>query len=59
MFNWFSLADRLTVGVPVMLGCIALVLVLAYAEARARKARARKARARKARARRARYTRER
>lgn len=54
MFNWFSLADRLTVGVPVMLGCIALVLVLAYAEERARKARARKARAR-----RARYTRER
>lgn len=46
MFNWYSLADRLAVGVPVMLGCIALVLVLAYAEERARKARARARRAR-------------
>lgn len=54
MLNWYNLADRLAVGVPVMLGCIALVLVLAYAEERARKARARKARAR-----RARYMRER
>lgn len=49
MFNWFNLADRLIVGVPVMLGCIALMLALAYAEDRARKARARKARARRAR----------
>lgn len=54
MLNWFSLGYRLVVGIPVMLGCIALVLVLAYAEERARKARARKARAR-----RARYMRER
>ena len=44
MLNWYSLADRLAVGVPVMLECIALMLVLAYAEERARKARARKAR---------------
>lgn len=59
MLNWYSLADRLVVGVPVMIACVVLVLVLAYAEERARKARARKARARKARARRARYMRER
>ena len=49
MLNWFNLADRLVVGVPVMLGSIAIVLVLAYAEERARKARARKACARRAR----------
>lgn len=49
MLNWFSLADRLAVGVPVMLGCIALMLALAYAEERTRKARARKARARRTR----------
>ena len=54
MLNWFSLTDRLAVGVPVMIACVVLVLVLAYAEERARKARARKARAR-----RARYMRER
>ena len=54
MLNWYSLADRLVVGVPVMIACVVLVLVLAYAEERARKARARKARAR-----RARYMRER
>lgn len=48
MLNWFSLADRLAVGVPVILGIIACMLVLAYAEERTRKARARKARARRA-----------
>lgn len=47
MFNWFSLADRLAVGVPVMLAVIAVVLGLAYAEEHARKARVRKARARR------------
>lgn len=46
MFDWFNLADRLMVGVPVMLGVIACVLLMARAEERARKARARKARAR-------------
>lgn len=49
MLNWYSLADRLVVGVPVMLGCIVVMLVLAYAEERARKARARARRARRAR----------
>ena len=49
MLNWYNLADRLTVGVPVMLGCIAVMLVLAYVEERTRKARAHKARARRAR----------
>ena len=46
MLNWYNLADRLTVGVPVMLGCIAVMLLMCYAEERARKARARKARRR-------------
>lgn len=41
MFNWFSVADRLIVGVPVMLGVIACVLLMCKAEERARKARAR------------------
>ncbi len=49
MLNWYNLADRLMVGIPVMFGVIACVLLLAYAEERARKARARKARARRAR----------
>lgn len=49
MLNWYSLVDRLIVGVPVMLAVIAVVLGLAYAEERARKARVRKARARRAR----------
>lgn len=46
MLNWFNLADRLAVGVPVMLGVIACVLLMARAEERARKARVRKARKR-------------
>ena len=46
MFDWFCLADRLVVGVPVMLGVIACVLLMARAEERARKARVRKARKR-------------
>ena len=46
MFDWFNLADRLVVGVPVMLGVIACVLLMARAEERARKARVRKAKRR-------------
>lgn len=46
MFDWFNLADRLMVGVPVMLGVIACVLLMCRAEEHARLARARKARAR-------------
>ena len=46
MFDWFNLADRLMVGVPVMLGVIACVLLMARAEERARQARIRKARKR-------------
>lgn len=46
MFDWFNLADRLMVGVPVMLGVIACVLLMARAEEHARKARIRKARRR-------------
>lgn len=46
MFDWFNLADRLMVGVPVMLGVIACVLLMARAEEHARLARVRKARAR-------------
>lgn len=41
MFNWFNLADRLIVGVPVMIAVIACVLLMARAEEHARKARAR------------------
>ena len=46
MFDWFNLADRLVVGVPVMLGVIACVLLMARAEEHARQARIRKARKR-------------
>lgn len=46
MFDWYSVADRLIVGVPVMIAVIACVLLMARAEERARKARARKARRR-------------
>lgn len=46
MFDWFCVADRLVVGVPVMLGVIACVLLMARAEERARKARVRKAKRR-------------
>lgn len=46
MLNWFCLADRLIVGVPVMIAVIACVLLMARAEERARKARVRKARRR-------------
>lgn len=46
MLNWYSLADRLMVGVPVMIAVIACVLLMARAEERARKTRARKARRR-------------
>ena len=46
MLDWFNLADRLMVGVPVMLGVIACMLLMARAEERARKARVRKARRR-------------
>lgn len=46
MFDWFNLADRLIIGVPVMLGVIACVLLMARAEEHARKARVRKARRR-------------
>lgn len=46
MFDWFNLVDRLMVGVPVMLGVIACVLLMCKAEERARLARVRKARAR-------------
>lgn len=46
MFDWFCLADRLIVGVPVMIAVIACVLLMARAEEHARKARARKARRR-------------
>lgn len=42
MFDWFNLADRLMVGVPVMLGAIACVLLMCRAEERARKAKARR-----------------
>lgn len=45
MFDWFSLADRLMVGVPVMIAVIACVLLMCKAEEHARQARARKARA--------------
>ena len=46
MFDWFCLADRLVVGVPVMLGVIACMLLMAHAEERARKARVRTAKRR-------------
>lgn len=46
MLNWYSLADRLMVGVPVMIAVIACVLLMARAEEHARKARVRKARRR-------------
>lgn len=46
MFDWFCLADRLIVGVPVILGVIACVLLMCKAEEHARLARARKARRR-------------
>ena len=46
MFNWFSVADRLIVGVPVMIAVIACVLLMCKAEEHARLARIRKARAR-------------
>ena len=46
MFDWFNLADRLMVGVPVMLGVIACVLLMCKAEEHARLARVRKTRAR-------------
>lgn len=41
MLNWYSLADRLMVGVPVMIAVIACVLLMARAEEHARKARRR------------------
>lgn len=46
MLNWFCLADRLIVGVPVMIAVIACVLLMARAEEHARKARVRKTRRR-------------
>ena len=46
MFNWFCLADRLIVGVPVMIAVIACVLLIARAEEHAHKVRVRKARRR-------------
>lgn len=46
MLNWCSLADRLMVGVPVMIAAIGAMLMIARAEERARKARVRKARRR-------------
>lgn len=46
MFDWFCLADRLIVGVPVMIAVIACVLLMARAEEHARQARVRKARRR-------------
>lgn len=46
MFDWFNLADRLMIGIPVMLGVIACVLLMARAEEHARQARVRKARRR-------------
>ena len=46
MLNWYSLADRLMVGVPVMIAVIACVLLMARAEEHTRKTRARKARRR-------------
>lgn len=46
MFDWFCLADRLIVGVPVMIAVIACVLLMARAEEHARQTRARKARRR-------------
>lgn len=47
MLNWCSLADRLMVGVPVMIAAIGAMLMIARAEEHARKAKARKAKARK------------
>ena len=44
--DWFNLADRLMVGVPVMLGVIACVLLMCKVEEHARLARVRKARKR-------------
>lgn len=46
MLNWYSLADRLMVGVPVMIAVIACVLLMCKAEEHARQTRARKARRR-------------
>ena len=41
MFDWFNLADRLMVGVPVMLGAITCALLMCKAEEHARKAKRR------------------
>lgn len=46
MFDWFNLADRLIVGVPVAVAVIGCMLMMIRAEEHARKARARKARKR-------------
>ena len=46
MLNWCSLADRLMVGVPVMIAAIGVMLMIARAEEHARKTRVRKARKR-------------
>lgn len=47
MFDWFSVADRLIVGVPVMITVIACVLLMARAEEHARQTRARARKARR------------
>lgn len=47
MFNWFCLADRLIVGVPVAVAVIGCMLLIARAEEHARKARARARKARR------------
>jgi hypothetical protein len=46
MFDWFSLADRLMVGVPVMIAVVTCVLLMCKVEEHARQTRARKARRR-------------
>ena len=47
MFDWFCLADRFIVGVPVAVVVIGCMLLMARAEEHARKARIRKARAKR------------
>lgn len=46
MLNWCSLADRLMVGVPVMIAVVGAMLMIARAEEHTRKTRARRRRGR-------------
>lgn len=47
MLNWYNFYDRVIFGLPVLLGAFAIMLLIAYAEERARQTRARKRRAKR------------